>query len=587
MPADLLDSHRKGKLILFCGAGISYQLHLKDFKGLTLDLYGKLNASEFLQEPEHEEYKEFEKENYDRVLGFLEDTNSELFRKELGEWGKIGSSKADYSTHKAIIDLSTTNGENKTRLVTTNFDLGFHNLVKDTGKTQDKSQNVQKYKKIRINNAPLLPVAKASQWNSIVHLHGTSSDPSTIVITSADFGSAYITERWASRFVTDLFYNFDILFIGYSLNDPVLRYLVDAISSDAKKKFAKTKRFALVKEGNKESWSKMNISPIEFNPADNFHYLHSTLKEWAKSHKKGLSSFKELCSLRSGSPPIEGDVYTERIMTELSYANKRTTGLFIYTKIEDGGKKVTKFPHQDWWVLISKREEEKNNTNEKFENLINILVIRNSEEFMPLKDIHELYIHWFVHLMQSGDIKKWVVGRGSCLHPYLVQRIYRHYNKIIPSLSEEDKKFWDYIIFYRDMLLGLDLRGYLSYIDLSPLTSQKIISLFKIYSELRHTLGPPDYELCFLGDDRHVYEYIRTCDDTHELETLFLHFRNEIRKIIDSEDHWQTNNRNFNARIPSISPHSKNEDAPEWVRIIKYLVACFDRLAKKKYIDCS
>jgi hypothetical protein len=47
-----------------------------------------------------------------------------------------------------------------------------------------------------------------------------------------DFGTAYLTERWASRFVAELFNHFTVLFVGYGMNDPVMRYLVDAIGAD-------------------------------------------------------------------------------------------------------------------------------------------------------------------------------------------------------------------------------------------------------------------------------------------------------------------------------------------------------------------
>ena len=41
-----------------------------------------------------------------------------------------------------------------------------------------------------------------------------------IVVTSRDFGRAYLTERWASRFVTELLRRFSVCFVGYSVDDP-------------------------------------------------------------------------------------------------------------------------------------------------------------------------------------------------------------------------------------------------------------------------------------------------------------------------------------------------------------------------------
>src|SRR5438093_204375 len=46
------------------------------------------------------------------------------------------------------------------------------------------------------------------------------------------FGAAYLTERWASRFISDLFRRFTVLFVGYSVEDPVIRYMMDAFAAD-------------------------------------------------------------------------------------------------------------------------------------------------------------------------------------------------------------------------------------------------------------------------------------------------------------------------------------------------------------------
>ncbi|WP_442881268.1 SIR2 family protein [Acinetobacter sp. ESBL14] len=70
--------------------------------------------------------------------------------------------------------------------------------------------------------APTLPIPKKSKWDGIVYLHGRLPDIkdenalNSLVITSGDFGLAYLTERWASRFVSELFRNHIVCFIGYT-----------------------------------------------------------------------------------------------------------------------------------------------------------------------------------------------------------------------------------------------------------------------------------------------------------------------------------------------------------------------------------
>ena len=46
IPEHLLQAHEDGKVIFFCGAGISYPAGLPDFKGLVIKLYGNTRRTE-------------------------------------------------------------------------------------------------------------------------------------------------------------------------------------------------------------------------------------------------------------------------------------------------------------------------------------------------------------------------------------------------------------------------------------------------------------------------------------------------------------------------------------------------------------
>lgn len=85
--------------------------------------------------------------------------------------------------------------------------------------------------------APYLPVPRAT-WQGIVHLHGGCGDANdgnhdNLTFTAADFGRAYLTEGWAARFLTELFLRTRaILFVGYSVSDPVIKYIVEAFAAE-------------------------------------------------------------------------------------------------------------------------------------------------------------------------------------------------------------------------------------------------------------------------------------------------------------------------------------------------------------------
>ena len=127
----------------------------------------------------------------------------------------------ELNIHQALIDLSW--NEQGFRLITTNFDNRFVEAGVD---------------KNLVDAAPKLPVPKPHTWSSLVHLHGhivPNEDGSNLVLTAADFGRAYLTERWAARFVTELFREFTVVFVGYSVGDPVMSYMVDALAAERAK----------------------------------------------------------------------------------------------------------------------------------------------------------------------------------------------------------------------------------------------------------------------------------------------------------------------------------------------------------------
>src|SRR5215204_106597 len=138
----------------------------------------------------------------------------------------------------------------------------------------------------------MLPIPKSSRWNGLVYLHGllpNKPDESALhrlVLTSGDFGLAYLTERWAARFVTELFRNFVVCFVGYSINDPVLRYMMDALAADRMlgESMAQAYAFGECVPGLEESkiieWKAKGVTPILYDvPALNGSHaaLHGTL----------------------------------------------------------------------------------------------------------------------------------------------------------------------------------------------------------------------------------------------------------------------------------------------------------------------
>lgn len=291
IPDVLLQAHEEGRVVFFCGAGISYPAGLPGFGGLVKDVY-RLNGTA-LSDSEIEQ-EAFDRGQFDGTLDLLERRlpgQRLAVRRALAQALKPKlHRKGAVDTQAALLRLARSR-EGALRLVTTNFDRIFHVAAKRTGQT------FQAYA------APMLPIPKNSRWNGLVYLHGLLPEKADdtalnrLVVTSGDFGLAYLTERWAARFVSELFRNYVVCFVGYSINDPVLRYMMDALAADRMQGEVTPQAWAL---GDSEpgqehrktiEWEAKGVTPILYNvPAgSNDHSaLHQTLHAWAETYRDGV-----------------------------------------------------------------------------------------------------------------------------------------------------------------------------------------------------------------------------------------------------------------------------------------------------------
>ncbi|AKB31812.1 hypothetical protein MSSIH_1122 [Methanosarcina siciliae HI350] len=307
IPESLLEAHEEGRIVFFCGAGISYPAGLPGFKGLVDKIYENLGAKH--TSTEQQAYKN---EQYDITLGLLERRypgQRIKVRKELATVLTPSLKDDSTITHKSLIRLATSR-DGKVRLVTTNFDRLFQYVI-----TKDR-------KGIPIYPAPFLPIPKKSRWDGIVYLHGLlpESDDEAglnrLVLTSGDFGLAYLTERWASRFVTELFRHYIVCFVGYSINDRVLRYMMDALAADELLGETRPEVFAFASYNNEEreqakiEWKAKGVTPLLYeapkdsNGKSNHSALHKTLKEWADTYRDGVQGKEMIISQHASTPPL-------------------------------------------------------------------------------------------------------------------------------------------------------------------------------------------------------------------------------------------------------------------------------------------
>ena len=194
LPDDLLVARDEGKVIFFCGSGVSRaKADLPDFFGLAGGVLDKLRALPDSAPHQLMQIAATVQANKvtgvgsivaaDRIFGLLERdfAPADIYRAV----GTVlrPSPGADLSAHRILLDLSrTANG--KVQLVTTNFDLLFEEAAPHLPKwTPDD-----------------LPDLQRGTFDGMVHLHGMldakyeRSVGGSLVLSSAEFGRAYLSE---------------------------------------------------------------------------------------------------------------------------------------------------------------------------------------------------------------------------------------------------------------------------------------------------------------------------------------------------------------------------------------------------------
>ena len=123
IPDALLQAHEEGRVVFFCGAGISYPAGLKDFKGLVEQIY-RLNGTA----PTDIERETFDRGQFDATLDLLE---RRLPGQRLAVRRALALAlkpklrrKGATDTQAALLRLAHSR-EGALRLVTTNFDRVF------------------------------------------------------------------------------------------------------------------------------------------------------------------------------------------------------------------------------------------------------------------------------------------------------------------------------------------------------------------------------------------------------------------------------------------------------------------------------
>lgn len=282
IPDDLLIAQDEGRVVFFCGAGVSMaRAGLPSFRKLLEDIVVSLGVQEDSKAYElFEQLKETKHyPSIDAIFTELErDFDKSMIEKEIACALRPKPGKLDLSAHKTMLQLAKQRGSG-IRLVTTNFDRLFENASPKTP-THNPSNLLE------IRNNP-------GEWG-IIHLHGLVNKNYTdvensggLVLSSNGFGAAYLAHGWARNFISEILENHVTVFVGYRADDPPINYLLRGLT-DAGIKNHPIYAFERGEENKvRADWSDKSATGIAYSgEGDNDHkLLWESLKAWSKRSK--------------------------------------------------------------------------------------------------------------------------------------------------------------------------------------------------------------------------------------------------------------------------------------------------------------
>ena len=294
-----------------------------------------------------------------------------------------------------------------------------------------------------------------------MHLHGRivpDDDGANLVLgtgTAADFGRAYLTERWAARFVTELFREFTVVFVGYSVADPVMSYLVDALAAerDMGARFANAYAFAPhdgAPEGEdkaRDSWHAKNVKPILYDSRDGHRLLGETLIAWARIRSDPFQARSQIALNDIGKLPAgPSDPVVERVVWALEDP-VAARSLADAPPIVDEGD----FPKIERWLdafqeagLLSCDATEANPGSGDQDPAFVRLVDSGYQALNPstLDATRNYLAYWIARHLQVPQVLAWVLKNGGHMHPALRDMIQRNLSDANSDIPPRLRVLW-------------------------------------------------------------------------------------------------------------------------------------------------
>jgi hypothetical protein len=434
IPIGLLRAQSEGKVLFIVGAGVSKLSGLPLFKGLVQQVYQGLDPAVYevikdcsckhpfdkldyplLQPSQLVEVKAFCEDEFDLALGLLErrmlsyDKKINLMRSEVVKILRENKAKPS-DIHKSIIKLSDRG--RGLAVVTTNFDL----LLEESTKNLNIPQTTYSVGEI------MRPSARP-EFSGILHIHGSIEEDrrkySDLILTDEDFGQHYLRARSISDFIYDASRIYSLVFVGYGVNDPPMKYLLSAVAADHERFLDLKPRYLFIPTNSfdqveLEYWKGKGINPIYYE-TDKDRQDHSALEltfnRWAAlSDRKGQSDLhiRELKRIVRNNPSeaSEADKDCFELIFDLSPHSKRLDYIEEIAKVGASFK---------WLDIVTDRFTDKEEysyaiRNQSFVRKYSNPLLKEIGKFLLNREMEKEAFTWALSEPNQSSIKRLVIS---------------------------------------------------------------------------------------------------------------------------------------------------------------------------------
>ena len=305
IPDSLLRERDAGRVVFLCGAGVSVPAGMPTFVRLTELVVKDLSpaeGSDIVQALEpwvnaDSNIPARARTSLDQVFNMLQqeygkDEVGKLVTKHLGI---EEPTSVDTNQHKIIARISSSH-EGIPQIVTTNFDHLFEHAFDGS--------------KISYYEPPSFPdLRHGVPLTGITYLHGRLAGkgaiPHEYVLSSSDFGRAYLAEGWATSFIRSLLEKYTVVLLGYQAEDPPVKYLLQGLSSVRSQDQHQLYAFDRGQADEVEAkWQDRGVVPIAYG--EDHESLWDTLEAWAgRSDDPGTWTSSILSMAQRGPEAVE------------------------------------------------------------------------------------------------------------------------------------------------------------------------------------------------------------------------------------------------------------------------------------------